>query len=69
MKVDNPIKVMSNLRSASKKAQAIFLAGMEDIMINDPRQAKLRKLFLDCINDFTRTVATSIVGEVEDLMK
>lgn len=70
MKVVDPIQEISKLRRVSKKTQAIFLTGMEDILISHPDlQTKIRKLFLDCINDYTRSLAKDLVGDVEDLVK
>jgi hypothetical protein len=67
---NDPIREVAALRSASKKAQSIFLTGAEDILLHDPvAYSKIRKIFLDCINDFTRETAKLVVGEVEDLFK
>jgi len=64
----SPIEDVRKLRSMSKRAQAIFLNDLEDILIGDSRYDEIRKSFLDCINGYTRDVANMMVGTVEDLV-
>lgn len=50
----------------NKKSQAIVLSQLEEILGRDSSEySKVRKIFLDTMNDYTRSVLTTIFGDIE----
>jgi replication-associated recombination protein RarA len=50
----------------NKKSQAIVLSQLEDILGRDSKEySKVRKIFLDTMNDYHRSILTTIFGDIE----
>lgn len=61
------LDIIDFLTVKNKRVQAIFLSELETLI--DPKSeefTKIRKLFLDCTNNYKRAVLTSIFGDVEN---
>lgn len=70
MRVLNPLQEVNRLNILSKRAQAAFLTGAEDILIHDPdAYQRIRKLYLDSTMNFTRSLAKDLLGDIEDLFR
>jgi len=53
----------------NKKYQAMLLNDLEEVLPPESEEYKAaRKLFLDCFNNYTRSVLRAIFGDVEHLM-
>ena len=59
------IDILVNLQKKRKKFQAIFLADLEEIEDDPEKFAKIRKLYLDDSNNYTRSVLRMIFGNIE----
>jgi hypothetical protein len=50
----------------NKKSQAIVLSQLEGILGRDSKEySKVRKIFLDTMNDYHRSILTTIFGDIE----
>jgi replication-associated recombination protein RarA len=50
----------------NKKSQAIVLSQLEEILGRDSKEySKVRKIFLDTMNDYHRSILTTIFGDIE----
>lgn len=64
------IDVVEFIAKKNKKFQALLLNELEDVMDTDTDEYKVvRKIFLDCFNNYTRSITRAIFGDVEHLMK
>ncbi len=62
------LEIIRLLNKKKKRYSAIFLAELEELLEKDSEQfKKIRKLFLDTINDYTRGTFTVFGLEVEGL--
>jgi hypothetical protein len=60
------LDIVGFVSKKNKKSQAIVLSQLEEILGKDtPQLQKVRKIFLDTMNDYTRSVLTSIFGDIE----
>jgi hypothetical protein len=60
------LDVVGFITKKNKKSQAIVLSQLEEILGKDSKEyQKVRKIFLDTMNDYTRSVLTTIFGDIE----
>jgi hypothetical protein len=60
------LDVIGYITKKNKKSQAIVLSQLEIILGRDSAEyLKVRKVFLDTMNDYTRSVLTTIFGDIE----
>jgi hypothetical protein len=60
------LDLIGYITKKNKKSQAIVLSQLEGILGRDSAEyLKVRKIFLDTMNDYTRSVLTTIFGDIE----
>jgi hypothetical protein len=63
------LDIIKFIARKNKKYQAMLLNDLEEVLPADSEEyKKVRKLFLDCFNNYTRSVLRAIFGDVEHLM-
>jgi len=61
------IDVLGEMGRKTRKFAAIFLNDLDEL-VSDPKLKKeIRKLFLDTLNNYTRSVIVMIFGDIEGL--
>ena len=64
------IDVVNYISKKNKKFQAIILSDLEGVLDKDSTEYMLvRKLILDVLNNYTRSIVRTIFGDVEYLVK
>lgn len=60
------LDIIRFIKSKNKRIQATFLGEVEKIVLDEEEFQKIRKLYLDYSNGFSRSILNAIFGDVED---
>lgn len=60
------LDIIRFIKNKNKRIQATFLGELEKIIQDEEQYQKIRKLYLDYSNGFSRSVLNAVFGEVED---
>jgi hypothetical protein len=64
------LDIVSYISRKNKKFQAILLTDLEEVLGKDSEEyQKVRKIVLDNLNNYTRSIVRTIFGDIEFMVK
>lgn len=63
IKSKNLLELIDDIHKIAKQHQAAFLTELQETLENTPEFKKIRKLYLDSSNDYTRSIIKEIFGD------